>query len=177
MFAHLLTSHNFLPLVWAPSQQLRRCRCWCCLLQVTFDLKAYNAMLASLEPEVAEMRARQRTTMAKQLELEEESLALLAKEGGDKASGGALGMDDDEDESAYDKPGMVKVAAPFTANVWEVRVEVGQEVSAGQTLMVLEAMKMESPVTAPAAGRVVAVRAKLSQLIGAGSTLVVIESA
>lgn len=46
----------------------------------------------------------------------------------------------------------LQVSAPFTANVWEIRVEAGQAVKAGDTLVVLEAMKMESPVHAPVAG-------------------------
>ncbi len=39
-------------------------------------------------------------------------------------------------------PAPLQVTAPFTANVWEVRVAVGQEVAPGDTLLVLEAMKV-----------------------------------
>jgi urea carboxylase len=44
--------------------------------------------------------------------------------------------------------GCAAVRSPMTANVWQVAVERGQRVEAGQKLMVLEAMKMEVPIVA-----------------------------
>ena len=49
---------------------------------------------------------------------------------------------------------MTEVRAEITANVWQVHVEVGQQVAAGETIAVLESMKMEIPVEAPVAGTV-----------------------
>jgi urea carboxylase len=69
-----------------------------------------------------------------------------------------------------------QVTAAFSANVWDIKVESGQVVAAGDTLVVLEAMKMETPVSAPVAGKVAAVRAKLSQMAGSGTTLVVLDT-
>jgi biotin carboxyl carrier protein len=51
---------------------------------------------------------------------------------------------------------MTEVRAEITANVWQVRVEVGQQVSAGDELVILESMKMEIPVEAPSDGVVTA---------------------
>ncbi len=68
------------------------------------------------------------------------------------------------------------MTAAFSANVWDVRVAAGQQVAAGDTLVVLEAMKMETPVTAPVAGKVVAIKAKQSQLASSGATLVVLDT-
>lgn len=48
--------------------------------------------------------------------------------------------------------GAIGVSAPFTSTVWQVPVEPGQTVSAGEKLMSLEAMKMESSVLAPSDG-------------------------
>lgn len=94
------------------------------------------------------------------------------------AHGGcAFESEGDESSSAYDGPGFTKIVAPFTANVWEVKVSVGQAVSGGEPLLVLEAMKMETPVTAPCGGTVVAVRVRASELAGAGATLVVLRTA
>ena len=48
----------------------------------------------------------------------------------------------------------MEVHAEITANVWQVRVEVGQAVAIGDELVILESMKMEIPVVAEAAGTV-----------------------
>ena len=49
---------------------------------------------------------------------------------------------------------MTEVRAEITANVWQVHVEVGQEVAEGDTIAILESMKMEIPVESPVAGTV-----------------------
>ena len=49
--------------------------------------------------------------------------------------------------------GCEAVRSPMTASVWQVAVEPGQRVEAGQTIVVLEAMKMEVAVVAPRRGR------------------------
>jgi urea carboxylase len=60
-------------------------------------------------------------------------------------------------------PGGCAVEADLPAAVWQIAVKPGDVVAAGQCLLTLEAMKMESPVTAPVAGRVAAV------LVGTGA--------
>ncbi|MEM3086115.1 MAG: biotin/lipoyl-binding carrier protein [Halobacteria archaeon] len=47
-----------------------------------------------------------------------------------------------------------EVKSPITANVWKVLVKPGQAVKAGETLTILESMKMEIPVESPAAGTI-----------------------
>ncbi|MBC2907328.1 urea carboxylase [Streptomyces cupreus] len=69
------------------------------------------------------------------------------------------------------------VEAEFTASVWQVNVEVGDRVSAGQQLLALEAMKMESRVPAPADGIVTAVLTKPGSQVEAGTALVVLAPA
>jgi urea carboxylase len=119
--------------------------------------------------------------MAVQLDLERESLARLEAANALNGGGNNAGPADDAgaggDDPAWDAPGRVKVAAGFTANVWDVKVKVGDEVQKGDTLVVLEAMKMESPVLAPVAGRVAAVPAEQGALAAAGQSLVVLEKA
>ncbi len=74
--------------------------------------------------------------------------------------------------------GHAAVAAPGTANVVEVKAAVGDLVSAGAALVVLNAMKMETVVTAPAAGRVVAMQElQPGELVGAGQVVAVIDTA
>jgi len=52
---------------------------------------------------------------------------------------------------------MPKVYAEVSGSVWKVEAVVGQTVSEGDTLVIVESMKMEIPVCAPAAGLVKAV--------------------
>lgn len=46
----------------------------------------------------------------------------------------------------------MQVFADITGTVWKVEVTAGQAVAEGDTLLVVESMKMEIPVTAPSAG-------------------------
>lgn len=48
----------------------------------------------------------------------------------------------------------ITVESEVTGNVWKVLVAVGDSVTEGQELMILESMKMEIPVEAPCAGEV-----------------------
>ena len=68
------------------------------------------------------------------------------------------------------------VRSPIPGLVKAVRVEAGATVSAGQTLVVLEAMKMENEITAPHAGVVQSVEVKPGQAVPAGALLVKIQT-
>jgi urea carboxylase len=70
---------------------------------------------------------------------------------------------------------VAEVVAEITANVWQVRAEVGQRVEAGDELVVLESMKMEIPVTAPVAGVVTEVRVVPKDQVTEGDVVAVIE--
>ena len=67
------------------------------------------------------------------------------------------------------------VAVPMQGTVVKVMVEVGDEVEVGQTVIVLEAMKMENNVTAEKAGTVKEVRVEPGQSVGGGDVVVVVE--
>ena len=45
-----------------------------------------------------------------------------------------------------------RVLSEVTGSVWKIEVAIGQAVAEGETVMVVESMKMEIPVTAPCAG-------------------------
>ncbi|MEY3014766.1 MAG: 3-methylcrotonyl-CoA carboxylase, biotin-containing alpha subunit [Pseudomonadota bacterium] len=64
------------------------------------------------------------------------------------------------------------VASPMTGRVVLVHVAVGDVVTKGQPLVVVEAMKMEQPLAAPRDGVVAAVRCEAGQLVDGGIELV-----
>ena len=66
--------------------------------------------------------------------------------------------------------------APMPGLVLRVLAEVGAVVTAGQPLLVLEAMKMEQTVSAPANGVVAELHAKAGEQVSTGQVLAVLES-
>src|SRR4051812_18508969 len=74
-----------------------------------------------------------------------------------------------------DEEGVVRAPAP--AVVVAVRVDIGDDVEAGQTIVVLESMKMETAVRAPVAGKVREVLASVSAQVDAGAALMRLDPA
>jgi acetyl-CoA carboxylase biotin carboxyl carrier protein len=70
----------------------------------------------------------------------------------------------------------VEVRAQLSASVWQVKVEAGQQVAVGDTLVILESMKMEIPVDAERAGVVREVLVKPDDLVQQGDPLVTLET-
>jgi biotin carboxyl carrier protein len=66
------------------------------------------------------------------------------------------------------------VTAPLPGRVTHVAVSAGQAVTAGQTLLVIEAMKMENEFTARQGGTVTEVRVAAGQAVNAGDVLLVL---
>ena len=71
--------------------------------------------------------------------------------------------------------GSGQVSVPMQGTIVKVLVEVGQSVEAGQSVVVLEAMKMENQIEADKTGTVKAVNVKPGDTVGAGDVVVVIE--
>ena len=68
-----------------------------------------------------------------------------------------------------------EVLAEMVANVWKVLVSVGDEVAEGDTLCILESMKMEIPVEATAGGTVSEVNVSEGGVVQEGDVIAVIE--
>jgi biotin carboxyl carrier protein len=69
---------------------------------------------------------------------------------------------------------VVEVLSEMVANVWKVTVAPGDEVSEGDTLVILESMKMEIPVVAPEEGTVSEVRVEEGGVVQEGDVIAVI---
>lgn len=67
------------------------------------------------------------------------------------------------------------IKAHITGNVWKIEVKVGDEVSEGTVVAILESMKMEMPVEAEDEGKVAAILATEGQSVTEGQPLVELE--
>jgi acetyl-CoA carboxylase biotin carboxyl carrier protein len=67
------------------------------------------------------------------------------------------------------------VKAHIAGTVWKIEVALGDSVGEGQTVVILESMKMEMPVEAPAAGRVARIAVSSGQPVEEGATLIELE--
>ena len=70
---------------------------------------------------------------------------------------------------------MAEVEAHITGTVWKIECEVGDEIDEGDTVVILESMKMEMPVEAEDEGRVAQVLCQEGQSVSEGDALVVLE--
>jgi oxaloacetate decarboxylase alpha subunit len=72
---------------------------------------------------------------------------------------------------AADAGGGETIPAPLAGNIFKIKVNVGQTLAAGDVIMILEAMKMETEVRAPKAGVVAAIQVKEGDTVRAGDPL------
>ena len=70
---------------------------------------------------------------------------------------------------------MAEVRAEMVANVWKVVVSEGDQVEDGDTLVILESMKMEIPVLAEDNGTVTALKVNEGDVIQEGDLIAVID--
>ena len=73
-----------------------------------------------------------------------------------------------------DSPGRASLTAAMPGKIVRVLVAVGDEVTAGQGIIVIEAMKMQNELKAPRAGLVTAIEVKENESVNAGALLATI---
>jgi len=133
------------------------------ITEETFSLAEHRRFLESIEPEMEAFRAHQQAAYREEVtrwqnEDEQIESALM----GSKADIGEV-------------DGHL-VSAEISGNVWKLLVEEGASVEAGQTLVIVEAMKMEFEITAGVAGTVTGLHCKPGTVINAGDPVVVIDT-
>jgi acetyl-CoA carboxylase biotin carboxyl carrier protein len=67
------------------------------------------------------------------------------------------------------------VEAHITGTVWKIECELGQRIEEGDTLVIIESMKMEMPVEAEDDGTVKEIVCEEGQAVSEGDTLVVLD--
>jgi acetyl-CoA carboxylase biotin carboxyl carrier protein len=70
---------------------------------------------------------------------------------------------------------MTDIEAHISGVVWKIECAVGDEVAEGDTLAILESMKMEMPVNAEEGGRVKEIACEEGQAVNQGDLLIVLE--
>jgi urea carboxylase len=130
--------------------------------ETTFSLQEYQQFLGSIDQELTTFKNNQQAAF----QAERERWALAGEF-----------MESIEEEiipELTEEPlpaGAEAINAHISANVWQLSVELGTIVVAGDQLLILEAMKMEIPVMAEISGVVVAIYCQPGQTITAGQRL------
>jgi urea carboxylase len=133
----------------------------------TFKLGQYRRFLEQNQESIDAFRTRQRAAFVE----ERERWKLLPP-----IPDEPTGMPTGDGEKEW-PPTFTKVPSPVTGSVWEIVVKEGDPVKEGDRLIIMETMKMETPVVAPASGKVAAITQTKGALVMAGQTVVVIEPA
>ena len=70
---------------------------------------------------------------------------------------------------------MIEIKAELVGNLWKIVVDVGQAVDEDDTLMILELMKMEIPITTPVSGTVMRILVAEGEVVQEGQTVAIVE--
>lgn len=70
---------------------------------------------------------------------------------------------------------MPNITSPMVGKVFRIECAVGQQVSEGDVVVILESMKMEMPVEADASGTVKEIKVAVDQTVQEGDVLVVVD--
>ena len=135
----------------------------------TFSLREYNQYLQNHDTEITAFRNKQRAAFAAE---REHWIATGQAEYASDNSVAEAGTDSELDLP----PGSRVVASSVAGSVWNLAVQIGSKVKAGDTLVVVESMKMEIAVTAPCDGEVIQLFCKSGSQLAAGQSLLVIKS-
>ncbi len=126
-----------------------------------FNLDTHNAFLDSIAPSAAAFQSKRDQAFREERDRWGEYIAPA--------------LDDVPPPSEDALPeGASAVRSPITASVWSIAVEPGQQVKAGDRIVVLEAMKMEVLVTAPCAGELIELRCVPGAMVQPGQVLAVV---
>jgi len=136
--------------------------------ETVFSLERYNAFLRANEASIAAFKRTQQRAFEE--ERERWRTAGQFEYAADSAVADAA-ADTELDLPVNGRP----VAAHLAGNVWKVPVQAGDDVAAGDPLVIVESMKMEISINAPCAGRILKVFCREGSAVAAGQDLLVLE--
>ena len=137
----------------------------------TLRLRDYRAFLQENAVSIAQFKARQQAAFEAERERWNET---ASRETPGNAPDEAPALD--SLDVAGLPEGCVAVSSPVAGSVWNISVEPGARVRAGDELVVVEAMKMEIPISADETGEIVEVRCTRGKAVSAGETLLVLRA-
>jgi len=126
-----------------------------------FDFAAYQDFLAAEQDSIATFKAQQQAAFSAEVERWKDEFDAPVE---------IEVLQDDTDYSQY-----VPLNASMTGNIWKIFVEAGQIVKKGDTVAIIEAMKMELPVYADDDGIVKGIICRSGQTVHSGEPLVYME--
>lgn len=160
---------RFYPVSQAELAQMRRDfpagRCQLRIEHGQFSLAAYRQFLRDHADDIDAFQARQRQAFSDERE--------RWKASGQDGSLSELVVATAEEESAL-PDGALAAVSTVPGSVWKVLVKPGDDVTAGQTLAIVESMKMEFPVLSPEAGSVLRVLSQEGQTVTAGQHMAIV---
>ncbi|MEU9155281.1 5-oxoprolinase/urea amidolyase family protein [Streptomyces sp. NPDC048417] len=133
----------------------------------TFSLASYQEFLSEHADAIGDFRARQQHAFAAERDAWEAAGEFARAQAATAPASTAPA-------EVSVPPGGRLIEAEFAASVWQLNVAPGDEVTSGQALLALEAMKMESRVHAPMAGVVTEILARPGDQVEAGTALLVL---
>lgn len=89
--------------------------------------------------------------------------------------GGTASLHSEPSNAKVSGTSLNAVTAPLAGSVFKVLVEEGDAIEAGQVVLILEAMKMETEITAPSAGTVTAIHVEPGDAVQGGQPLIEIQ--
>jgi urea carboxylase len=136
------------------------------ITETTFRLTEYREFLAQHASDIGTHKARQQAAFEAERQRWEAS--------GQIGYAADMPAPHSPSEAEEMPDGHVSVASPVSGSVWKIAAAVGQRVKVGDTLVTVESMKMELPVTAPMDGVVSQIRCAEGRAIVVAQTLVVL---
>jgi urea carboxylase len=145
-------------------------RCQLEVQDTRLRLRDYRTFLRENAASITQFKARQQAAFEAERERWNESDAAPAGAADDQRTTA------DSMDAAHVPEGCIAVSSPVAGSVWTLGVDIGTRVRAGDDLVIVEAMKMEIPITADETGEIIEIRCRSGKTVAAGETLLVLRT-